>query len=126
MEKELQDLEANETWELIALPVNKDAIGSKWIYKTKLNPDGTIQKYKARLVATEYHQVEDRDFTQTFANVAKLANVKSFIIAGANAYGWPLCQLDVNNTFLHGFLKEEVYMVPPAWYTKQAKVKFVS
>lgn len=54
MDKELQALEANETWELVSLPPDKHAIGSKWVYKTELKHDGTIERYKARLVATGY------------------------------------------------------------------------
>ena len=117
MHKEIEALEANETWVLTPLPEGKRAIGSKWVYKTKLNPDGSIERYKARLVAIGYQQIEGQDFTQTFAPVAKLATVR-VLVAVAVARNWPLCQLDVNNAFLHGFLDEEVYMVPPAGYNK--------
>ena len=55
-------LESNDTWELTLLPKNK-ATGSKWVYKILLNPDGTIERYKARLVAIGYQQVQGEDFT---------------------------------------------------------------
>ena len=51
MEEEVKMIEKNNTWELVNCPQGKDIIGVKWVYKTKLNPDGTIQKHKARLVA---------------------------------------------------------------------------
>ena len=117
MAKELEALETNKTWQLTLLPPGKKAIGSKWVFKTKLNPDGSIERYKARLVAVGYQQIEGQDFNQTFAPVEKLATVR-ILIAVATANHWPMCQLDVNNAFLHGFLEEEVYMVPPAGYTK--------
>lgn len=119
MTKEIDALESNDTWELTQLPKGKKAIGSKWVYRTKLNPDYTIDRYKARLVAIGYQQVEGRDFTQTFSPVAKLATVR-VVIALAAVRGWELYQLDVNNAFLHGFIDEEVYMKPPPGYIKAA------
>ena len=114
MEKELNALESNDTWELTCLPKDKQAIGSKWVYKTKSNPDGTIERHKARLVAIGYQQIEGQDFNHTFSTVAKLAIVR-IVITLATMRGWHLCQLDDNNAFLHGF---EVYMLPHAGYTK--------
>lgn len=117
MKKEIEALESNKTWELTYLNESKKAIGSKCVYKTKLKPDGSIERHKARLVAIGYQQVDGQDFTQTFSPVTKLAIVR-VVIALATVRKWPLCQLDVNNAFLHGFLDEEVYMLPPAGYSK--------
>lgn len=58
MEIEIEALESNDIWELTILPNDKKATGSKWVYKTKLNPDGTIGRHKARLVAVGYQQIE--------------------------------------------------------------------
>ncbi|KAL0421083.1 UNVERIFIED_CONTAM: Retrovirus-related Pol polyprotein from transposon RE2 [Sesamum latifolium] len=117
MEKELEALEKNSTWDLTELPAGKRAIGSRWVYKTKLNQDGSIERYKARLVAKGYTQIEGVDFFDSFSPVAKTVTVRIFI-AVATAFRWPLLQLDVNNAFLHGYLEEEVYMVPPEGYSK--------
>ncbi|KAL0436865.1 UNVERIFIED_CONTAM: Retrovirus-related Pol polyprotein from transposon RE1 [Sesamum radiatum] len=117
MEKELEALEKNSTWDLTELPAGKRAIGSRWVYKTKLNQDGSIERYKARLVAKGYTQIEGVDFFDSFSPVAKTVTVRIFI-AVATAFRWPLLQLDVNNAFLHGHLEEEVYMVPPEGYNK--------
>ncbi|KAK6151368.1 hypothetical protein DH2020_014003 [Rehmannia glutinosa] len=58
MDREIQDLEANDTWILTTLPPGKKTIGSKWVYKIKLNPDGSIERFKARLVAKGYNQIQ--------------------------------------------------------------------
>ena len=115
MKKELEALEQNHTWTLEQLPTGKKAIGSKWVYKIKYHSDGTIEQYKAHLVAKGYTQVEGLDYTETFAPVAKLTTVRT-LLAVAAAKSWELHQLDVHNAFLHGDLDEEVYMTPAPGY----------
>ena len=70
MDDEIGMIEKNKTWELVKLPKEKEVIGLKWIYKTKYNEDGLVQKHKARLVAKGYSQQPGVDFTETFALVA--------------------------------------------------------
>nr|GEW34398.1 putative RNA-directed DNA polymerase, eukaryota, reverse transcriptase zinc-binding domain protein [Tanacetum cinerariifolium] len=90
MNKELEALERNNTWELTTLLAGHKPITSKWVYKIKYNPDATIERLKARLVLR------------------------------ATTKKWDLHQLDINNAFLHGYIDEEIYMVPPEGYTKAA------
>lgn len=112
MGKEVVALEENETWTLEDLPPGKRAIGSKWVYKIKYHSDGTIERYKARLVALGNRQIEGEDYGETFAPVAKMSTVRMFLkVAAGN--DWPVYQMDVHNAFLHGDLDEEVYMKPP-------------
>lgn len=115
MNKELDALENNHTWDLVTLPPGKQTIGCKWVYKIKFLANGEIDRYKARLVAKGYTQEEGVDFHDTFAPVAKGATVKS-VIALAASKGWSIFQLDINNAFLHGDLYEEVYMDLPLGY----------
>ena len=90
-------------------------VGCKWVFKLKHNSDGSINRYKARLVAKGFHQQYGVDFEETFSLVIKPPIVR-IILSLAVQFNWPLRQLDVRNTFLHGFLREEVYMVPPFSY----------
>ena len=117
MDHELTASEQNHTWILTSLPQGKKALTSKWVYKTKYKADGSVERHKARLVIRGFEQVKDKDYKHTFSPVAKLTTVRVFI-ALATAKSWPLHQLDINNAFLHGYLDEEVYMVPPEGYTK--------
>ncbi|KAL2932969.1 Retrovirus-related Pol polyprotein from transposon TNT 1-94 [Bienertia sinuspersici] len=117
MEKELQALEANDTWELTSLPPGKKAIGCKWVYKTKFKPNGEVERYKGRLVARGDKQISGKDYKHTFSPVAKLTTVR-VVLALAAVKRWDIQQLDINNAFLHGFLDEEVYMTPPPRYNK--------
>ena len=112
MDKEIQALEQNHTWDLTTLPLGKTPIGCKWVYRIKLKADGTVDRYKARLVAKGYTQREGLDFIETFSPVAKTVSVR-VVLALAAAKSWPLHQLDINNAFLHGYLLEEVYMSLP-------------
>ena len=115
MQQELSTLEANQTWELTSLPPGKFPIGCRWVYKIKHHPDGSIACYKARLMAKGYNQVEGIDFIDSFSPMTKPVTVRLLIAIVASS-SWPLHQLDINNAFLHGFLDEEVVMLPPKGY----------
>jgi len=121
MQKEIQALEDNGTWEISDLPPGKKALGCKWVFKIKYNSDGSVERYKARLAILDNHQVEGIDFTETFAPVAKMVTVRVFLAVAA-ARQWELHQMDVHNAFLHGDLQEEVYMkMPPGFQVTSPK-----
>ncbi|GJX98097.1 retrotransposon protein, putative, ty1-copia subclass [Tanacetum coccineum] len=115
MNKELKALEENKTWTLTLLPPNKKAVGYKWVYKIKFHSDGTMERYKARLVAQGFTRQEGIDYTETFAPVAKMVTVKTLLVVAIHK-NWHITQLDINNAFLHGDLHEEVYISLPQGY----------
>ncbi|GAU22946.1 hypothetical protein TSUD_326740 [Trifolium subterraneum] len=120
MDSEIASIEANNTWELTALPKGAKRIGVKWIYKTKYNEQGKIEKHKARLVAKGYSQQHGIDYNEVFAPVARWDTIRT-ILAIATASDWYVFQLDVKSTFLHGELDEEVYVEQPLGYEKGNK-----
>lgn len=113
MIEEMNTLEKNGTWELVDLPSGKDTVGWKWVFTVKLKPNDTIDRYKAWLFTKGYTQTYGIDYQETFTSVAKMNSVWILILMVMNKW-WPLLQLDVKNAFLHGDLKEEMYMkLPP-------------
>ncbi|XP_027343116.1 uncharacterized protein LOC113855685 [Abrus precatorius] len=109
MHEKLKALKQNQTWDLVPLPLHRKPVGSKWIFKLKYNPDGSISKYKARLVARGFTQKHGLDYQKTFSSVGKHVTIR-VILSIALSRGWSVRQVDVNNTFLNGPLKEVVYI----------------
>jgi hypothetical protein len=122
MDQEIESIEKNDTWELTDLPSGGKKIGVKWIYKTKYNEAGKIEKYKARLVAKGYSQQHGIDYNEVFAPVARWDTIRT-ILALAASKGWDVYQLDVKSAFLHGELVEDVYIEQPPGYQKQGRNK---
>jgi hypothetical protein len=112
MQIEMQSIEANKTWEVSDLPKNQKAIGLKWVFKVKKDPDGNIVKHKARLVAKGYAQRQGVDFNEVFAPVARIETVR-VLLALAAQNGWEVHHMDVKSAFLNGDLLETVYVQQP-------------
>ena len=112
MEEEMHMIEKNKTWELVDKPEGREIIGLKWIYKTKLNQNGEIQKHKARLVTKGFTQKAGIDFSETFSPVARLETIRTLIALAAQKR-WKISQLDVKSASLNGKLDEEIYVEQP-------------
>ncbi|KAL0414099.1 UNVERIFIED_CONTAM: Retrovirus-related Pol polyprotein from transposon RE1 [Sesamum radiatum] len=116
MNAEILALERNHTWEITQLPPGKRAIGWKWVFPLKLKTEGTVDRYKVRLVAKGYTQVEGVDYVESFSPVAKPVTVRLLLVV-AGARNWEIHQLDVNNAFLHGCFDEEIFITPLEGYS---------
>lgn len=108
------------TWALVPRPPNTNIIRSMWLYCHKFNADGTHKRYKSRLVANGKSQQPGIDCEETFSPVVKPATIRS-VLHIALAKDWPLRQFDVKNAFLHGDLKETVYMHQPPGFVDKSK-----
>lgn len=117
MDAEITAIERNDTWELCDLPKGQKTIGVKWVYETKLKENGEVDKHKARLVAKGYKQEFGVDYKEVFAPVARHDTIR-LVIAMAAQNSWPIFQLDVKSAFLHGDLKEEIFIDQPLGYVK--------
>jgi len=112
MNEELEQIEKNNTWELVPRPNNKILIGTKWIFKNKLNENGDVIRNKARLVRKGYAQQQGIDSEETFAPVARLEAIIVFL-ALSSFQKFKVFQMDMKSTFLNGDLDEEVYIEKP-------------
>ncbi|KAI3523596.1 hypothetical protein L1887_01838 [Cichorium endivia] len=124
MNSELASIEKNKTWRLVELPKNRKAIGLKWVFKVKRDPNGEIVKHKARIVAKGYVQKQGVDYDEVFAPVARIETVRT-ILALAGSNGWRVHHLDVKSAFLNGTLEEEVYVSQPDGYVRKGETNKV-
>ncbi|GJR36012.1 zinc finger, CCHC-type containing protein [Tanacetum coccineum] len=109
---EMNSIMGNNTWVLADLPPGCKPLGCKWIFKRKLKVDGTIEKFKARLVIQGFKQKSGIDYFDTYAPVARISTIR-LLIAMASIHNLIIHQMDVKTTFLNGDLDEEVYMNQP-------------
>jgi hypothetical protein len=112
MQTEMQAIEANQTWDVSELPPKHKAIGLKWVFKIKKDPDGNIIKHKARLVAKGYAQQLGVDFDEVFAPVATIETVRVLLALVAQG-GWEVHHMDVKSAFLNGDMSEIVFVQQP-------------
>ncbi|GJX23554.1 retrovirus-related pol polyprotein from transposon TNT 1-94 [Tanacetum coccineum] len=120
MQEELNQFISNDVWELVPNPKDMTIIGTKWVYRNKLDENGVVSRNKARLVAQGYNQQEGIDYDETYAPVARLESIR-ILLAYACALDFKLFQMDVKSAFLNGFINEEVYVAQPLGFIDFAK-----
>ncbi|GJZ75826.1 retrovirus-related pol polyprotein from transposon TNT 1-94 [Tanacetum coccineum] len=123
MQEELTQFKTNDVWCLVPPPKNQTIIGTKWVFKNKLDENGIVSK-KKQLVAQGYNQQEGIDFDETYAPVARLESIR-ILLAYACAHDFKLFQMDVKSAFLNGFINEEVYVAQPPGFVDFEKPNHV-
>ncbi|GKV25633.1 hypothetical protein SLEP1_g35036 [Rubroshorea leprosula] len=118
MQEELSAIEKNVTWSITSRSEDKNVIGVKWVYRSKLNAYGSLNKYKARLVVKGYAQQPGVDFGETFSLVARHDTIR-LLLALAAQKKWKVYHLDVKSTFLNGILEEKLYVEQPEGFLVQ-------
>jgi hypothetical protein len=106
---EMDSILSNGTWQLVDRPYGCKPVGCKWVFKKKLRPVGTIDKYTTRLVAKGYTQKEGEDFFDTYSPITRLTTIR-VLLSLATSHGLLIHQMDVKIAFLNGELEEEIYM----------------
>eukprot|EP00253_Pinus_taeda_P004170 PITA_04170 len=112
MDEELEQIKKNNTWELVPRPTYKNVIGTKWVFKNKLNENGEVVRNKEILVCKGYAQQEGIDFEETFSPVARLEAIRMFLTL-SSFQKFKVFQMDIKYAFLNVDLNEEVYIEQP-------------
>ena len=120
MEEELRMIEKNGTWVLVNKPAGKKILGVKWVFKLKMNADGSVNRHKARLVVKGYSQEIGIDVFDTFAPVARLDTIRLLIAITAQR-GWFVYQMNVKLAFLNGYLNEKIHIARPEGFEKASE-----
>ncbi|MCO5569492.1 hypothetical protein L7F22_023205 [Adiantum nelumboides] len=115
MDSEYQSLMENGTWQLVAALPDRNLVTYKWLLRKKLHVDGSISRYKAKLVARGFTQVPGMDYNETFSPVLRITSFR-VLIAIAAQFGFLLHQMDLCTAFLNGNLQEEICMTQPDCY----------
>jgi len=112
MQEELNQFALNEVWTLVPIIPEMNIIGTKWVFRNKMDEHGVITRNKARLVAKRYNQEEGIDYDETYAPVARLKAVR-LLLSFSCIKGFKLFQMDVKGAFLNGYINEEVFVSQP-------------
>jgi len=112
MEEEYNSLFENRTWDMVPLPSGRKLIRCRWVYKTNSTIDGQVRRYKSMIVSKVFQQVHGIDYEETYAPIEKM-DYTCLSLSIVTTKGWEFDQMDVNNSFLHGDIYEEIHMEHP-------------
>ncbi len=123
MEKELTTLECAGMWESVPRPIDVNIVSSKWVFHIKKKANGSIEKYKAQLVARGFTQIYGVDYFSTYSPVTKLTSIR-LILALAAHHDWDIESFDFDGAYLNGELQqnETIYMESPPGFTDNSKM----
>ena len=124
MQYELNQFERQKVWKLVLRPKDKTVIGTRWVFRNKLDEDGIVTWNKARLVANGYSKQEGIDYDETYAPVARLEAIMMFLAFVAHS-NFKVHQMDVKSAFRNGELEEEVYVEQPHGFENQDCLDFM-
>ena len=123
MHEEMNSLNKNKTYDLVELPKGKRVLRNKWVFKLKKDCD-KLMKYKARLVVKGFSQKQGIDFDEIFSPIVKMSSIQ-VVLGLVASLDLELEKLDVKTVFLHGDLKEEIYMDQPVRFKVKGKEHMV-
>jgi Reverse transcriptase (RNA-dependent DNA polymerase) len=115
MRSEIQSMYDNTVWNLVAPPVGVKPIANKWVFKRKIDMDGYMTVYKARLVAKSFKQILGVDYDETFSPVTMFKSIR-MLLAIAAFHDYEIWQMNVKTGFLNGNMEEDVYMIQPTGF----------
>jgi ATP-binding cassette subfamily B (MDR/TAP) protein 1 len=124
MKEEMDYLHKNHTYELVKLPKGKKFLKNKWVYIIKQEEHTSHPRYKARLVVKGFIQRKGIDFDEIFSPMVKMTSIR-MILGAAASLNLEVKKMDVNTTFLHGELEEEIYMEQPKGFLVKGKEDYV-
>jgi histone deacetylase 1/2 len=118
--EEMASIYQHNVGTLVRREKSMNVLGSRFVYKSKRKPDGTIYRWKARLVCQGFKQIEGIDFHETFSSQARLPSIKLLLFL-VNLYDLDLFSFDIKTFFLYGDMKEDVFMEQPPGYADASK-----
>lgn len=124
MQEELIQFKCNDVWDLILRPYDKTIIGTKWVFRNKLDENGIISNNKARLVVREYSQAEGIDYEETYAPIARLVPIR-LLSTFVCCLDFKLYQMNVKLIFLNNYINEEVYVSQPPGFEDLKNLDYV-
>ena len=124
IQEELNQFEHQKVWKMVPIPKHKKVIDTRWVFRNKLDEEGTVTRNKARLVAKGFSKAEGIDYDETFAPVARLEAIRMFLAFVAHS-NFKVYQMDVKSAFLNGKIDEEVYVEQPPHFEDPDFLDFV-
>lgn len=124
MVEEMDTCDETNTWTLVPYTLDMNVLGYRWVFRTKLQADGTLDKLRARIVAKGFNQEEGVDYLETYSPVVRTATVR-LVLHTATVMNWNITQLDVKNAFLYADFQETVCMKQPTSFVDKTKPDYV-